>query len=720
MIRQARLILIAFVGQALRLPWRKTAATGAVALQLLVASCQTIPPQSVAHPPVAKKIPHVTTIHGHRLVDNYYWLRQKDSPAVLAYLKAENAYTDFVMQSTQLLQDALYKEMLGHIQETDRSVAYRDGDWLYYQRTEADKQYPIYCRKQGSLSAPEQITLDLNELGKGSEFIDLGADEVSDDGNLLAYTLDTTAFQEFTLYVKDLRTGRLLSENIPRVDGCVWAVDNKTLFYITEDDAKRPYRLWRHELGAQKDTLVYEEKDELYSLGIGRSRSKAYLFVESASKTTTEIRYLRADQPASAWKIVAPRTKDHEYDMDHAGDLFYIRTNDKGRNFRLVTAPVNDPRPENWKELVPHRDDVVLNDLTLFAQHYVLHERVAGLTQLRVVDMATGQSQTIKFPDPTYSVASENNAVFNTNVFRYGFESLRTPHSVYDYDMSTGRSTLLKQQPVKNYDPDQYQVQRLFATASDGTRIPISLVSRQALKPGALLLDGYGAYGIPEDVWFSSQRLCLLDRGVIFAIAHIRGGGEFGKTWHDAGRMLNKRNTFTDFIACAEFLIREGYTTKDQLAITGGSAGGLLMGTALNMRPDLCRAALVEVPFVDVINTMLDESLPLTVGEFEEWGNPKDKQFYDYMKSYSPYDNISSSNYPAMLVKTSLNDSRVMYWEPAKYVAKLRATKTDHNSLLFKVELEPAGHSGKSGRYDVLHDVAFDYAFLLEQLGIDR
>ncbi len=552
MIRQARLILVA----------------------LTLAGCKTAPPQSVAQPPVAKKIPHVTTIHGDRLVDNYYWLRQKDSPTVLAYLKAENAYTDFVMKPTQLLQDALYKEMLGHIQETDRSVAYRDGDWLYYHRTEADKQYPIYCRKlasiesrQGSLSAPEQITLDLNELGKGSEFIDLGADEVSDDGNLLAYTLDVTGFQEFTLHVKDLRTGRLLSENIPRVDGCVWASDNKTLFYVTEDDAKRPYRLWRHELGAQKDTLVYEEKDELYSLGIGRSRSKAYLFVESASKTTTEIRYLRAGQPARAWKIVAPRTKNHEYDVDHAGDRFYIRTNDKGRNFRLVTAPVNDPGPENWKELVPHRDDVVLEDLTLFAQHYVLHERMAGLTQLRVVDMATGQSQPIKFPDTTYSVASENNAVFNTNVFRYGFESLRTPHSIFDYDMSTGQRTLLKQQPVKNYDPGDYQVARLFATAGDGTRIPISLVYCKSVERRALLLDGYGAYGIPEDVWFSSQRLCLLDRGVIFAIAHIRGGGEFGRKWYDDGRLMNKRNTFNDFIACAEFLIREGYTSKDRLGV---------------------------------------------------------------------------------------------------------------------------------------------------------
>jgi oligopeptidase B len=670
----------------------------------------------VTKPPVAKKVPHVTTIHGERLVDNYFWLRQKDSPAVLAYLKAEDAFTEAFMKPTQPLQDALYKEMLGHIQETDKSVAHRDGDWFYYYRTEAEKQYPIYCRKQGTLSAPEQVTLDLNKMGEGLEFIDLGAYEVSDDGNLLAYTIDVTGFQEFTLRVKDLRTGKVLSENIPHVDGCVWATNNTTLFYITEDVAKRPDRLWRHQLGAKRDTLLYEEKDALYSLGIGRSRSKAYLFVESGSKTTTEIRYLRADQPGSEWKIIAPRTKDHEYDADHAGDLFYIRTNDKGRNFRLVTAPVSNPRPENWKELVPHRDDVVLEGLTLFAQHYVLHERVDGLTRLRVVDAATGKSQTIQFPDPAYSVASEDNAVFETNVFRYGFESLRTPHSIYDYDVSTGKSVLLKQQPVKNYAPGNYQVERLFATARDGTRIPISLVYRKGVERRGLLLDGYGAYGIPEDVWFSSQRICLLDRGVIFAIAHIRGGGEFGRKWYDAGRLMRKRNTFTDFIACAEFLVREGYTTKDRLAITGGSAGGLLMGAALNMRPDLFHAALVEVPFVDVINTMLDESLPLTVGEFEEWGNPKVKADYKYMKSYSPYDNIAATNYPAMLVKSSLNDSRVMYWEPAKYIAKLRATKTDTNPLLFKVDLEPAGHSGKSGRYDALHELAFDYAFLLRVL----
>jgi oligopeptidase B len=711
---------------------------------LILAGCQTTPPAPVTLPPVAKKIPHVTTIHGDRLVDNYYWLRQRNSPAVLAYLKAENAYTTWFMRPTLPLQEALYKEMLGHIQETDTSVSYRDGDWLYYIRTHADSQYPIYCRRRPIPGATEEITLDLNQLGAGKQFIDLGVYDVSDDGNLLAYTLDLTGFQEFTLYVKDLRTGEVLSEKIPHVTDAVWAADNHTLFYVAEDDAKRAYRLWRHELGSQHDTLVYEEKDARFDLGVGRSRSQQFIFAESASKTTTEARYLRADHPTGEWKILAPREEGHEYDVDHAGDRFYIRTNDKGPNFRLVTAPVSNPSRQNWTELVPARDDVVLEDVTLFAQHYVLQERAHGLPQLRVIELATGQEQRIEIPEPSYALAAEENEVFNTNVFRYGFESLRTPRSILDFNMTTGQSALLKRFPVKNYDSNNYEAERLFATASDGTKIPISIVYRKDVPRAGLLLDGYGAYGMSEDVWFSSQRLVLLDRGIAFAIAHVRGGGEFGRKWYDAGRLLNKRNTFTDFIACADFLVRKGYTTRDKLAITGASAGGLLMGAVLNLRPDLCHVALVEVPFVDVINTMLDESLPLTIGEFEEWGNPKDRQFYEYMKSYSPYDNIAATNYPAMLVRSSLNDSRVMYWEPAKYVAKLRATnssppaesdetprgqggkgdgsgrQTDHNPLLFQIDLEPAGHSGKSGRYDELRDMAFDYAFLLRELGTDR
>ena len=695
-----------------------------LALALGVAACTTPAPRpSATTPPVARKIPHVTKIHGDKLVDNYFWLRKKTDPRVLDYLQAEDAYTDWFMKPTLPLQDALYREMLARVQETDQSVPYRDGEWFYYHRNEEGKQYPVYCRKHGRTNATEEVVLELNEMAEGKDYLDLGVYEFSDDGNLLAFSTDETGGRDYTLFVKDLRTGRLLSEKIPRVSDAVWAADNRTLFYITEDDAKRSYRLWRHELGATKDTLLLEETDALFELGLGRSRSKDYVFVESASKTSSEVRYLRADQPTGEFRLITPRTKDHEYDVDHNGELFYIRTNDKGRNFRLVTAPVADPRPQNWKEIVPHRDDVVLDDVDLFANHFVLMEREAGLPHLRVVNIATGESRTIEVPDADCALSGEDNAEFHTNVFRFGFESLRTPHSVIDYDMLSGESTLLKQQHVKNYDPESYVTERVFATAGDGTQIPISLVYRKSLKrdgSNPLLLDGYGAYGISYDVWFSPDRVSLLDRGVIYAMAHVRGGGEFGKKWHDAGRMMNKRNTFTDFIACAEFLIREGYTSRDHLAITGASAGGLTMGAVLNLRPDLCKVAFIEVPFVDVLNTMLDESLPLTVGEFEEWGNPKIKSEYDYMRTYSPYDNIAATNYPTMLVKTSLNDSQVMYWEPAKYVAKLRATKTDHNPLLLDVDLQPASHNGKSGRYDALHEQASDYAFILMQLGIKQ
>lgn len=678
----------------------------------LLAGCQT-------PAPVARKIPHVTTVHGERLVDNYYWLRQKDSPDVLTYLQAEDAYTEAQMRKTRPLQDALYQEMLNRIEETDRSVPYRKGEWFYYHRTEQGKQYPIYCRHR---TGAEEVILDQNQLATGKDFMAVSGMTVSDNGRYLAFGTDDTGFREYTLQIKDLQTGQMLKDTRTHVDSFAWAKDNQTLFYVTEDDAKRPYRLWRHTLGAANDELIYEEKDALFFLGIGRSRSRAYLFLSSASKTTSEVRYLRVDQPAGEFRVVAPRTKDHEYDVDHAGELFYIRTNDRGRNFRLVTAPVADP--QQWTELVPHRPDVMLDGVELFARHYVLVERAGGLPRLRVVNLATRQVRNIEFPDAAYSVAPEDNAEFDTDVFRYGFESLRTPHSICDYDMLTGKSTQLKQQPVKgDFNPSRYQVERLHAKAEDGTLIPVSLVYRRDLRTGnlqPLLLDGYGAYGIPEDVWFSSHRLSLLDRGVIFAIAHVRGGGELGKPWHNAGRMLQKRNTFTDFIAAAELLTREGYTSRDKLIITGGSAGGLLMGAVLNLRPDLFRAALVEVPFVDVINTMLDESLPLTVTEFEEWGNPKIKPEYDYIRSYSPYDNVAATNYPAMLVKTSLNDSQVMYWEPAKYVAKLRALKTDRNALLLKVDLGGAGHGGKSGRYDALHELAFDYAFLFRQWGIAR
>jgi len=696
-------------------------------LMLGVSACQTTAPTDkplVQRPPVAHQIAHVTRLHGEQLVDDYYWLREKDHPDVLAYLRAEDAYTDWFMKPTKPLQENIYNEMLARVQEPDDTVPYRDGDWLYYRRTEPGKQYPTYLRKRASTNATEEILLDLNAMAEGKAFLDVGVTEVTDDGNLLAYSTDETGFRDYTLYVKDLRTGAVLDEKIPRVDSAAWAADNRTLFYVTEDDAKRAYRVWRHQLGEKQDSLVYEEKDALFTVEVDRSHSKRLVYVAIGSKTTDEVRYLRADHPEEPLQTLARREQDREYSADDGGDLFYIRTNDKGRNFRLVTAPIADPRHENWKEVVPVRDDVSLEDFAVFSHHVALIERANGLPQITVYDIGTGSSHSIEWPESAYAVEAGDNAVFDTNVLRITYESLKTPHSVYDYDMATHERKLLKRQIVKGgYNPDRYQTERIFATADDGVKIPVSLVYRKDLKwpsGNPLLLYGYGAYGLPSDVWFSSGRLSLLDRGMIAAIAHVRGGGEYGKRWHDQGRMMNKRNTFTDFIACAETLVARHYTDPSHLGIEGGSAGGLLVGAVLNMRPDLFRAALLEMPFVDAINTMLDESLPLTVGEFEEWGNPKIPDQFAYMKTYSPYDNIQPQAYPAMLVESSLNDSQVMYWEPAKYVAKLRATRTDSHPLLLKMDLQPAGHNGKSGRYDALRDTAFEYAFILTQLGIEQ
>jgi oligopeptidase B len=672
-------------------------------------------------PPVARKVPRVYTIYGDLRQDDYAWLQQKDDPEVLAYLEAENAHADAVMRPTDSLRAGLYGEMLARIKEDDWTVPFRRGGHFYYQRTEKGKQYPIFCRKAGSLDAREEVTLDLNVLAGGRPYLGLGAFAVSDDGHRLAYAIDFTGFREYTLYVKDLRTSALEPDRIEKVVSAAWAADGETLFYVTEDAAKRPYRLYRHRLRETIDQLVYEEQDARFNLNVERTRSLAYLLAVSASFTTTEVRYLPAGEPTAAWQTLLPRETGHEYHVDHGGDLFYIRTNGGGRrNFRLVAAPVVDPRPDRWRELVPHRDEVMLEDVDVLEGHYVVHERRGGLIGLRVTTLADGASHHVEFPEPAYDVAAEGNAEFRTGTYRFSYQSLVTPPSVFDYDMTSRERVLLKQiEVLGGYDPSRYRTERAHATAPDGTRIPLSIVYRVDTTRGGsspLLLSGYGAYGIPFPVLFSSSRLSLLDRGVTMAIAHVRGGGELGKRWHDEGRMLSKRNTFTDFIACAEFLIAQGYTAADRLAIEGGSAGGLLVGAVLNTRADLFRAAVLRVPFVDVINTMLDESLPLTVGEFEEWGNPKIREHYEYMKTYCPYTNLRSQPYPAILVKTSWNDSQVMYWEPAKYVARLRALKPDDRSLVFKINLD-AGHGGASGRYDHLREIAFDYAFLLTLLG---
>jgi len=694
-------------------------------------------PEAVQHaagagapqPPVAKRhmVEHV--IHGERRTDDYAWLREKKNPEVIACLEAENAYTDAVVKGTEAFQETLYQEMLGRIQQTDLSVPYRLRGYLYFTRTEEGKQYPIHCRRRDAEGSPEDVLLDLNELARGHAFMSLGTLEVSDDNRWLAYSTDTTGFRQYTLQVKDLVRGTLLNERIERVTSAAWGADNQTLFYTVEDEeTKRSYRLYRHTLGASgEDELIFEEKDERFRVGIERTRSRAFLLLTTQSHTASEVRYLAADQPRGAFRRIAEREEEHEYYVEHREDVFYIRTNSGGRNFRLAAAPVADPRRENWREVLAHRSEVMVAGVDAFATHLLLFEREGGLPYLRVVDLQGGAgdllaaSKRIAFEEPAYNAAPGANPEFATEFVRFHYESFVTPRSVYDYQVGTGERVLRKQQPVLGgYDSARYASERMHATAADGTKIPVSLVYRRDTpRDGSapLLLYGYGSYEISVPVTFSSNRLSLLNRGMIYAVAHVRGGGELGKPWHDSGRMMKKRNTFTDFIAATEDLIARRYTAAERLVIEGGSAGGLLMGAVANLRPELFRIVISHVPFVDVLNTMLDASLPLTVGEYEEWGNPHIPEEYEYMKSYCPYTNMERKAYPTMLVKTSLHDSQVMYWEPAKYVAKLRTLKTDTNPLLLKTNMK-AGHGGASGRYDYLREIAFDYAFLLTQLGI--
>jgi len=672
-------------------------------------------------PPVARREPHVVELHDDRRVDEYAWLREKSSAEVRGYLEAENTYADAVTASVASLRETLYDEMLGRIKQTDLTVPARQGNYFYYSRTQEGKQYNIWCRRAGSEDGPEEVMLDGNALAEGHEFFALGAYEVNDDGSLLAYITDFTGFREYTLRVKDLRSGQLLPETIEHVTTIAWDADGRTLFYVVEDDAKRPYRLFRHRLGEATDALIYEESDERFRLEIARSRSRAFLFLGSASHTASEFRYLPADAPEGEWRLVTARQPEHEYEVDHHGDRLYIRSNRTGRNFALFSAPLADPGPGNWTEVIPHRPDVMLAAMEFFAGHSVLHEREEGLPRMRVTDLRTGEWHRIEFPEPAYSALTGDNFEFETNTYRYVYESLVTPRSIFDYNLVTRERRLRKQTEVLGgYDPAQYVTERLAARAADGTSIPISIAYRRG-RPcdgsAPLFLIGYGAYGYALPVGFQPNRVSLLDRGFAVALAHVRGGGEMGKPWHDEGRMLRKRNTFTDFIAAADFLVESGYSARERLAIYGGSAGGLLIGAVLNLRPDVCRAAFLHVPFVDVINSMLDPSLPLTVGEFEEWGNPQDPEQYAYMRSYCPYTNLAARAYPSMLLRTGLNDSQVMYWEPAKYTARLRTLKTDANPLLLKVNLA-AGHGGASGRYDYLREVAFDYSFLFREMGV--
>ena len=671
-------------------------------------------------PPVAAKKPRTTKIHGDTLVDNYYWLREKSNPEVIAHLEAENAYTASMMKGTDGLQQTLYDEMLGHIKQTDVNVPYRIGGYHYYSRTEEGKQYPIQARKKASLDAPEEVTLDLNELAKGLKFLALGSYQVSDDGNLLAYTTDTTGYRQYTLFIKDLRTGRLLPETIERVDAVMWATDNKTILYVTEDPVtKRSDKVFRHVLGSDKNDLVYQDPDELYDVSAFRTRDKAFIVVRSESKMTSEASIIPAAKPFEAPRVIVPRQANQKYFVDHRGDRFYIVTNDHARNYRLVTAPDSDPAKKNWKEIIAHRPAVKLDDVNLFANSMEVTELEGGSQRMRIVDLRTNRSTSIRFPEPVYSVFAEANPEFDTSVFRYRYQSLVTPSSVFDYDMEKHESTLLKRTEVPNYDASLYASERIYATATDGTKIPLSIVYKKPLERDGrrpMLLYAYGSYGIPTWPTFSANRLTLLDRGVIYAIAHIRGGGELGEPWREAGRMMVKRNTFTDFVASAEHLVGEKYTSSDRLVIQGGSAGGLLMGAVTNLRPDLFKAVVAQVPFVDVMNTMMDPSLPLTTSEYLEWGNPNVQKEYDYIKTYSPYDNIRAKKYPAMLVKVSLNDSQVPYWEGTKFVARLREMNKGRNPILLRVNMG-AGHGGSSGRYDALREIAFDQAYILTQMG---
>ena len=703
---------------------RKTAVARLVIILSIITALNvtSFAQSNTLQPPMTEKKTKTTTIHGDTMVDDYFWLREKTNPEVIRHLEAENGYAEAMMKPTAALQVKLYNEMVGHIKETDRSVPYRWGGYFYYTRTEQGKQYPINCRMKGSLDAKEEVVLDQNEMAKGLKFFSVGAFVPSDDGNLLAYSTDTTGYRQYKLQIKDLRTGQLLPETFERVGSVDWATDNKTLFFTTEDAVtKRSDKFFRHVLGNDKTDLIFEEKDELFDIGSGRSRDKAVILLGSESKTSTEWQYLPANDPGAELKIISPREADHEYNVDHRGDLFYIRTNKGAKNFRVVTAPVANPAQANWKELVAHRPAVKVEDIDLFADHLVLSEWEKGLQKIEVLDFKTAKRQRITFPEPVYAASLAQNREFDTSVVRYNYQSLVTPGSVFDYDMNTLKSTLLKETEVPGgFDKKNYKSERLFATAKDGTKIPLSVVYRKDTKldgSAPLLLYGYGSYGISIAPTFSASRLSLLDRGVIYVIAHIRGGGELGEEWREAGRMMKKMNTFTDFIDSADYLVKGKYTSSDRLVIQGGSAGGLLMGAVTNMRPDLFKAVVAQVPFVDVLNTMLDASLPLTTSEYIEWGNPNEKAAYDYMKQYSPYDNVGRRNYPSMLVKVSLNDSQVPYWEGAKLVARIRDLRTNDKPLLLKVNMG-AGHGGSSGRYDFLHDVAFDYAYMLWQMGI--
>ena len=681
-------------------------------------------------PPIARKEPKVTKINGYELKDDYSWLRSaKDSQGkvkkeVEDYLVAENDYTESAMKGTTDFQKTLYDEMLGRIKQTDLSVPYRKGDYWYFTRTEEGKQYPMYYRSKTQTGADAQLLLDQNELAKGLKFYAIGSFDVSDDGNYLAFSSDSTGYRQYTLHVKDLRTGEILPDKIERVTSVEWATDNKNLFVVTEDDVtKRSDKLWRHTVGTNETVNVYTEPDDLYDISVSRSRDGKMLFVTSFAKTMREVRYLAADNPTGEWKIILPREKDHEYSVDYDEGKFYITTNKGAKNFRVVVAPVDDPSEKNWKEYIAANPKVKIEDVNFFKNNVVVYERENGLEFLRVIDKNTNKSTRIPTAEEVYSTSLGANPEYDVTKIRYAYNSMVTPQSTYEYDLKTGRSELLKQQEIPSgYDKSQYETKRVWVAARDGVKVPVAIVYKKGVKfdgSAPMLLYAYGSYGASIPPTFSTIRLSLLNRGVIYALASIRGGGELGEDWREAGRMDRKLNTFNDFIDVADYFVKNKYTASDKLVIQGGSAGGLLMGAVTNMRPDLFKAVVAQVPFVDVMNTMLDASLPLTTSEYIEWGNPNEKAAFDYMIKYSPYDNVKAQNYPNMLIEVSLNDSQVPFWEGAKFAAKINAMKTNDAQILLKTNMG-AGHGGSSGRYDALHEQAFNYAYILNQVGKDK
>lgn len=686
-------------------------------------SCKS-PKKTPMQAPVATKKPHELTAHDNTRIDDYYWLNERENPEVIAYLEAENAYTDSILAHTNQLQQALYDEMLGRIKQTDISVPYKLNGYYYYSRYEEGKEYPIYCRKKGSQDAAEEIMLNGNEMAEGYPYFEIGGWEISADNNLLAYSVDTVSRRQYTIYVKDLSTDEIYPQDIPNTSGnMAWGNDNKTLFYSVKDETLRPYKVMRHniEMDYEQDVTVFTEADPTFYAFVFKTKSQAYIMVGTVSTMSAEYSFVDANKPQNDFTMVQVRQPDMLYGVDHYKNDFYIRTNLDAQNFRLMKTSVKKPGMDNWKEVIAHRADVLLEDFEIFSNYLAVSEREKGLVNIRVMSWDKKNDYYLDFGEPVYTAYMSTNVDFETEVLRYGYTSLTTPNSVYDYDMAAKTRTLLKQQEVLGgYNADDYVSERLYVPSHDGVMVPVSLVYKKGLQKNGknpLVLYGYGSYGASMDAYFSSTRLSLLDRGFVWAIAHIRGGEELGRQWYEDGKLLNKKNTFLDFIACGDYLVKENYTDSEHLFALGGSAGGLLVGAVANMRPDLWKGVIAAVPFVDVVTTMLDETIPLTTGEYDEWGNPNEKEYFDYILSYSPYDNVEAKDYPAMLVTTGLHDSQVQYWEPAKWVAKLRDMKTDDNTLLLKTNMD-FGHGGASGRFERLKETALEYAFMMNELGM--